>query len=126
LNTLTKLTYLALELFYKMSFATQKPVIVVGASLVGLSAALCLASHQVPTIVLEKHSNISKHPRAIGFTAPTIEIYRSLGIENEDPAPEDSKLERAHVESITGNGSTAPLGPIRRGSPSQKSQKSSL
>ncbi|KAJ5204583.1 uncharacterized protein N7498_005462 [Penicillium cinerascens] len=80
----------------------QRPVIVAGASLVGLSAALCLASHQVPTIVLEKHSGISKHPRAIGFTTRTMEIYHSLGIENEDPAPEDFKLERAHVESITG------------------------
>ncbi|KAJ5666811.1 hypothetical protein N7462_011220 [Penicillium macrosclerotiorum] len=85
-----------------MSSNTHEPVIVVGASLVGLSAALCLASHQVPTIVLEKHSGISKHPRAIGFTARTMEIYRSLGIENKDPAPEDFVLERAHVESITG------------------------
>ncbi|KAJ5133139.1 uncharacterized protein N7443_005229 [Penicillium atrosanguineum] len=85
-----------------MAFTTHQPVIVVGASLVGLSAALCLASHEVQTIVLEKHSGISKHPRAIGFTARTMEIYHSLGIENEDPAPEDFKLERAHVESITG------------------------
>ncbi|KAJ5112569.1 hypothetical protein N7532_000614 [Penicillium argentinense] len=81
---------------------SQQPVIVVGASLVGLSAALCLASYQVPTIVLEKHEGISKHPRAIGFTARTMEIYRSLGIENKNPAPEDFVLERAHVESITG------------------------
>lgn len=81
---------------------TNQPVIVVGASLVGLSAALCLASHRVPTIVLEKHSGKSQHPRAIGFTSRTMEIYRTLGIENKDPAPEDFKLERAHVESITG------------------------
>lgn len=85
-----------------MSPITEKPVIVVGASLVGLSAALYLASHKVPTIVLEKHSDISKHPRVIGFTARTMEIYHSLGIENKDPVPEDFKLERAHVESITG------------------------
>jgi 2-polyprenyl-6-methoxyphenol hydroxylase-like FAD-dependent oxidoreductase len=82
--------------------STNQPVIVVGASLVGLSAALCLASHQVPTIVLEKHSGKSQHPRAIGFTSRTMEIYRILGIENKDPAPEDFKLERAHVESLTG------------------------
>ncbi|KAJ5175963.1 uncharacterized protein N7482_001840 [Penicillium canariense] len=86
-----------------MSFTTNQPVIVVGASLVGLSAALCLASHQVPTIVLEKHSGVSRHPRAIGFTSRTMEIYRSLGIENKDPAPEDFVLERAHVESLTGH-----------------------
>ncbi|KAJ5363658.1 uncharacterized protein N7496_009371 [Penicillium cataractarum] len=81
---------------------TGQPVIVVGASLVGLSAALCLSSHRVPTIVLEKHSGKSLHPRAIGFTSRTMEIYRSLGIDNIEPAPEDFKLERAHVESLTG------------------------
>lgn len=80
----------------------QQPVIVVGASLVGLSAALCLRSLNVPTIVLEKHSGISQHPRAIGFTSRTMEIYRSLGLENKDPAPENFKLERAHIESLTG------------------------
>lgn len=81
---------------------TYRPVIVVGASLVGLSAALCLASHRVPTIVLEKHSGKSQHPRAIGFTSRTMEIYRTLGIENKDPAPENFNLDRAHVESLTG------------------------
>ncbi|KAJ5640977.1 hypothetical protein N7528_000602 [Penicillium herquei] len=85
-----------------MSPIIAQPVIVVGASLVGLSAALCLASHNVPTIVLEKHAGISKHPRAIGFTPRTMEIFHSVGIENNDPAPDDFKLERAHVESVTG------------------------
>jgi 2-polyprenyl-6-methoxyphenol hydroxylase-like FAD-dependent oxidoreductase len=82
--------------------SNNQPVIVVGASLVGLSAALCLASHHVPTIVLEKHASMSEHPRAIGFTTRTLEIYRSLGIENNDPAPEDFVLERVSVESVTG------------------------
>ncbi|CEJ53877.1 hypothetical protein PMG11_00216 [Penicillium brasilianum] len=90
------------KLSVSMLPTTNQPVIVVGASLVGLSAALCLSSHRVPTIVLEKHSGKSLHPRAIGFTSRTMEIYRSLGIENIDPAPEDFKLERAHVESLTG------------------------
>ncbi|KAJ5731964.1 hypothetical protein N7493_003445 [Penicillium malachiteum] len=85
-----------------MSPIIAEAVIVVGASLVGLSAALCLASHNVPTIVLEKHAGISKHPRAIGFTPRTMEIFHSVGIENNDPAPDDFKLERAHVESVTG------------------------
>lgn len=79
-----------------------EPVIVVGASLVGLSAALCLTSQNVPTIVLEKHSGKSQHPRAIGFTPRTMEIYHSLGLENESPAPDDFVLQRAHVESVTG------------------------
>lgn len=85
-----------------MPSTTPQPVIVIGASLVGLSAALCLCSDGVPTIVLEKHCGKSQHPRAIGFTSRTMEIYRTLGIENKDPAPEDFKLERAHVQSLTG------------------------
>ena len=85
-----------------MSPSNTQPVIIVGASLVGLSAALCLASYQVPAIVLEKHAGISAHPRAIGFTARTMEIFRSLGIENEHPAPDDFVLKRARVESLTG------------------------
>jgi 2-polyprenyl-6-methoxyphenol hydroxylase-like FAD-dependent oxidoreductase len=94
--------YFTQKPIFQMVPSTNQPVIVVGASLVGLSAALCLASHQVPTIVLEKHSGKSQHPRAIGFTARTMEIYRTLGIENKEPAPEDFNLERAHVESLTG------------------------
>lgn len=85
-----------------VSIAFNQPVIVVGASLVGLSAALSLCSLRVLVIVLEKHSGKSQHPRAIGFTSRTMEIYRRLGIENKEPAPEDFKLERAYVESLTG------------------------
>ncbi|KAE8413957.1 FAD binding domain-containing protein [Aspergillus pseudocaelatus] len=83
--------------------SVHQPVIIVGASLVGLSAALCLSKHKVPTIVLEKHASIAKHPRAIGFTARTLEIYRWLGIADEIPEiPKDFNLMRARVESMTG------------------------
>ncbi|KAE8355650.1 FAD binding domain-containing protein [Aspergillus coremiiformis] len=86
-----------------MPLSVRQPVIVVGASLVGLSAALCLAKHNVPTVVLEKHASISKHPRAIGFTSRTIEIYRGLGIADQIPeVPKDFHLRRARVESMTG------------------------
>ncbi|KAF5860708.1 hypothetical protein ETB97_001215 [Aspergillus alliaceus] len=83
--------------------STQRPVIIVGANLVGLSAALCLSKHEIPTVVLEKHASISKHPRAIGFTSRTMEIYRWLGIADRIPeVPEDFNLMRARVESMTG------------------------
>ncbi|GAB1197688.1 hypothetical protein APSETT444_006990 [Aspergillus pseudonomiae] len=81
----------------------HQPVIIVGANLVGLSAALCLSKQTVPTIVLEKHAGISKHPRAIGFTSRTLEIYRRLGIADQIPEiPKDFNLMRARVESMTG------------------------
>ncbi|WP_458422010.1 FAD-dependent monooxygenase, partial [Pseudomonas aeruginosa] len=44
-------------------------VIVIGGSLVGLSASLFLAWRSVPHILIEKHRGSSPHPRAIGFTA---------------------------------------------------------
>ncbi|KAE8382331.1 FAD binding domain-containing protein [Aspergillus bertholletiae] len=83
--------------------SVHQPIIIVGANLVGLSAALCLSQHGVPTIVLEKHAGISKHPRAIGFTSRTIEIYRWLGVADQIPeVPKDFRLMRARVESMTG------------------------
>lgn len=81
----------------------SRPVIVVGASLVGLSAALCLAAQKVPTVVLERHAGISKHPRAIGYTSRTMEIFKTLGIADQiPPVPEGFNLSRARVESLTG------------------------
>lgn len=81
----------------------QAPVIIVGSSVVGLSAALCLSTNKVPSIVLEKHAGISKHPRAIGFTSRTLEIFHSLGIDEEIPEiPEGFSLVRARIESLAG------------------------
>ncbi|EAW07045.1 FAD binding domain protein [Aspergillus clavatus NRRL 1] len=82
---------------------SRQPVLIVGGNLVGLSAALCLAAHNVPTIVFEKHAKISEHPRAIGFTARTLEIFHALGISDQIPeVPSDFTLLRARVESLTG------------------------
>lgn len=78
-------------------------VLVVGGSLVGLSAALFLSWRDVDTIVIEKHHGSSPHPRAIGFTEQTLEHYRAVGIADQIPqiAP-DVRLRRAQVESLTG------------------------
>lgn len=79
------------------------PVLIVGGSVVGLSAALCLAFHNVPVTVLERHEGSSSHPRAIGYTARTMEIYRAFGIDHMIPQmPADFKLRRARVESLAG------------------------
>ncbi len=78
-------------------------VLIVGGSLVGLSAALFLAPRGVKSIVIEKHRGSSKHPRAIGFTELTLEHYRAVGIAERIPqAPADIRLRRAKVESLTG------------------------
>lgn len=79
-------------------------VLIVGGSIVGLSAALFLAWRNVNVIVVEKHESSSKHPRAIGFTELSLEHYRAAGIIDKIPqVNSNSRLRRAKVESLTGN-----------------------
>ena len=41
------------------------PVLIVGGSLVGLSTAVFLDHHGVPSLVLERHRGTAIHPRAV-------------------------------------------------------------
>ncbi len=50
-------------------------VLVVGGGLVGLSAAMFLADRGVPVVLAEKHPGSSAHPRAIGYTVRTLELF---------------------------------------------------
>src|SRR6186713_821425 len=78
-------------------------VLVVGGSLVGLSAAMFLAQQGVPTVLVEAHSGSHRHPRAIGYTARTMELFRSAGIAEQIPeAPRGYRLRRCKVESLAG------------------------
>ncbi|WP_437813826.1 FAD-dependent monooxygenase [Sorangium sp. So ce1078] len=78
-------------------------VLVVGGSLVGLSAAVFLAWRGVPTVVVERHPGSSPHPRAIGYTPRTLELYRAVGLGPHIPqVPPTFRLRRARVESLAG------------------------
>lgn len=78
-------------------------VIVVGGSLVGPAAAMFLSVHGVSEIVIERHAGSSPHLRAIGYTARTIGLLRSIGVESSIPlAPPGSKPRRIKAESIAG------------------------
>lgn len=55
------------------------PVLIVGAGPVGLSMALCLARQNVPSLVVEKHSGRTPHPRARGVSMRTMELFRQWG-----------------------------------------------
>ena len=58
------------------------PVLIVGGSMVGMSAALLLGQHGVPALVVEHHRGTAIHPRAASVTQRTMEIFRSLGLED--------------------------------------------
>jgi 2-polyprenyl-6-methoxyphenol hydroxylase-like FAD-dependent oxidoreductase len=59
----------------------EVPVLVVGGSLVGLSAAMLLAHHGVRSLAVEYHRGTAMHPRAAHATQRTMEIFRSVGLE---------------------------------------------
>ncbi|MER6049305.1 FAD-dependent monooxygenase [Streptomyces sp. NPDC001793] len=57
------------------------PVLIVGGSLVGLSASLFLGRLGVPHVLVEKHPATSRHPRGRGNNVRTMELYRVAGAE---------------------------------------------
>ncbi|MEU4739424.1 aklavinone 12-hydroxylase RdmE [Actinosynnema sp. NPDC023658] len=58
-------------------------VLVVGAGLSGLSAALFLAQEGVEVLGISKHRGTSPHPKATGQTHRTMELLRRAGVADE-------------------------------------------
>lgn len=78
-------------------------VLVIGGSLVGLSAAVFLAWRGIPCVVVERHAGSSPHPRAIGYTPRTMELFQAVGLGGRVPeAPANFRLRRARVDSLAG------------------------
>jgi 2-polyprenyl-6-methoxyphenol hydroxylase-like FAD-dependent oxidoreductase len=59
----------------------EVPVLIVGGSLVGMSAAVLLGHHGIRPLVVEHHRGTAIHPRAAMITQRTMEILRTIGIE---------------------------------------------
>lgn len=60
--------------------ADRVPVLVVGGSLVGLSASLFLGRLGVRHLLVEKHAGTSTHPRGRGNNVRTMELFRTAGV----------------------------------------------
>ena len=56
------------------------PVLIVGGSLVGLSASLFLGRLGVEHMLVERHSGTSLHPRGRGNNVRTMELFRVAGV----------------------------------------------
>jgi 2-polyprenyl-6-methoxyphenol hydroxylase-like FAD-dependent oxidoreductase len=79
------------------------PVLIVGGSLVGLSAAAFLAWRGVPCVLVEPHLGSHPHPRAIGYPSRTMELFRTLGVSSQIPeVPPSFRLRRCKIESLAG------------------------
>lgn len=79
-------------------------VLIVGGGLTGLSAAVFLAWRGVPTVLVERHAGSSPHPRAIGFTTRTLEMFRAVGLGAKIPQlpAGHGRPRRVAVESLAG------------------------
>lgn len=79
-------------------------VLIVGGGLVGLSAAMFLAWRGVPAVLVERHAGSSPHPRAMGFTTRTLELFRAVGIDSSVPQVPlgHGRPRRVAVESLAG------------------------
>jgi putative polyketide hydroxylase len=72
-----------LRLLRLWTMDTRTPVLVVGGSLNGLTMALLLAHRGVGCIVVERHTGTSIQYKFRGISPRSMEIYRSVGIEDE-------------------------------------------
>jgi len=60
---------------------SEVPVLIAGGSLVGLSTALLLGHHGVRALAVEHHRGTAIHPRAAQISQRTMEIFRTVGLE---------------------------------------------
>ena len=84
----------------------QAPVLIAGGGMVGLCAAAFLAQRGIPSLTIERLPQSSPLPRAAFFHMRTLEMFRSIGIEQavrdgsaKDFVPEGSIVA---MESIAG------------------------
>jgi 2-polyprenyl-6-methoxyphenol hydroxylase-like FAD-dependent oxidoreductase len=65
------------------SVGSDVPVLIAGGGLIGLSTAMFLAQHGIPSVVAERLRGGSQLPRAAFFHMRTLEMFRAAGIEDE-------------------------------------------
>ena len=59
------------------------PVIIVGGGPVGLTCSILLSIRGIPNILYERHASTSIHPKACGINQRTMEVFRTMGVEED-------------------------------------------
>ena len=78
------------------------PVLIVGGGIVGLSASLFLSHLGLQSLLVERHSETSIHPRSRGFNARIMELYRGLGLDEKiRDAGSDINLSKGFYQGST-------------------------
>ena len=88
------------------TFDIETPVLIVGGSLVGMSTALLLAHHGVSALMVEHHRGTAIHPRAALINQRTMEIFRTVGVEQIVMQKSDEQFDQdgavMSVETLAG------------------------
>jgi putative polyketide hydroxylase len=80
-------------------------VLIVGGGIVGLSTSLFLSWRGISSLLVERHPGTAIHPRIPGLAQPTMEIFRSVEIEeaiHQVEAPFNMSGNLLMVESLVG------------------------
>ncbi|CZR60147.1 related to monooxygenase [Phialocephala subalpina] len=59
------------------------PVVIVGAGPAGLTLALSLAIHEIPSVILEKEKAVNEDPRGVFLAGDAVRIFTHVGIGDE-------------------------------------------
>ena len=76
-------------------------VVIAGGGTVGLATAVFLGRHGIPALVFERRSRPSVHPRALGVSARTLELFRSAGLSEAIDAVAVRSAVRGKVDART-------------------------
>ena len=80
----------------------RTPVLIIGGALSGLATAVFLRAQGCACLVAERHADTSRHPRARGVNIRTMELLRSVGLE-------DAVRGTRSARDLAGNGGIAVL-----------------
>jgi putative polyketide hydroxylase len=92
---------------------TTVDVLVVGAGPAGLAAAIELDRHGIPTVLVERRSELSSHPRATVLSLRSMEIVRAWGLEAAVRARSvdvDWRMLQAETLAAAAEGTPLPVG----------------